>query len=228
MGKLLEITNLKTYFKTREGWVHAVDGVSFSINEGEKLGIVGESGCGKSVTALSIMRLIPHPPGETLDGSIVFGEQDLLELSESAMRKIRGKQIGMIFQDPLTSLNPVLTIGSQIIESLKLHLGLNNQQAKRRAIELLREVGIPEAERRFNSYPHQFSGGMRQRVILSGDLPSPVNIPKGCRFHTRCPLAQAICRQEEPVFEDKTGNGHFAACHFSDQVTLSIAHEEHL
>ena len=167
MGKLLEITNLKTYFKTREGWVHAVDGVSFSINEGEKLGIVGESGCGKSVTALSIMRLIPHPPGETLDGSIVFGEQDLLELSESAMRKIRGKQIGMIFQDPLTSLNPVLTIGSQIIESLKLHLGLNNQQAKRRAIELLREVGIPEAERRFNSYPHQFSGGMRQRVMIA-------------------------------------------------------------
>ncbi|HEY7346810.1 MAG TPA: ABC transporter ATP-binding protein [Ktedonobacterales bacterium] len=167
MGKLLEISNLKTYFRTREGWVHAVDGVSFSINEGEKLGIVGESGCGKSVTALSIMRLIPSPPGETLDGSIIFGEQDLLELSESTMRKIRGKQIGMIFQDPLTSLNPVLTIGYQIAEGLKLHLGLDNQQARRRAIELLREVGIPEAERRLNSYPHQFSGGMRQRVMIA-------------------------------------------------------------
>ncbi len=167
MGKLLEIQNLKTYFKTREGYVHAVDGVSFSLNEGEKLGVVGESGCGKSVTALSIMRLIPSPPGETLDGSIVFGGQDLLELPESAMRKIRGKQIGIIFQDPLTSLNPVLTIGSQITESLKLHLNLNDQQAKRRAIELLREVGIPEAERRINSYPHQFSGGMRQRVMIA-------------------------------------------------------------
>jgi oligopeptide transport system ATP-binding protein len=167
VGKLLEITNLKTYFKTREGWVHAVDGVSFNINEGEKLGVVGESGCGKSVTALSIMRLIPHPPGETLDGSIVFGEQDLLDIPESTMRKIRGKQIGMIFQDPLTSLNPVLTIGSQITESLKLHMGMTNQQAKRRAIELLREVGIPEAERRINSYPHQFSGGMRQRVMIA-------------------------------------------------------------
>jgi oligopeptide transport system ATP-binding protein len=167
VGKLLEITNLKTYFKTREGWVHAVDGVGFSIDEGERLGVVGESGCGKSVTALSIMRLIPHPPGETLEGSIVFGGQDLLELPEGAMRKVRGKQIGMIFQDPLTSLNPVLTIGSQIMEGLKLHMGLKNQQAKRRAIELLREVGIPEAERRLNSYPHQFSGGMRQRVMIA-------------------------------------------------------------
>ena len=167
MGKLLEINNLKTYFKTREGWIHAVDGVSFSINEGEKLGVVGESGCGKSVTALSIMRLIPHPPGETLDGTILFGEQDLLEIPESAMRKIRGSQIGMIFQDPLTSLNPVLTIGYQITEVLRLHLKLSRQQAKNRAIELLREVGIPEAERRFHSYPHQFSGGMRQRVMIA-------------------------------------------------------------
>jgi oligopeptide transport system ATP-binding protein len=167
VGTLLEINNLKTYFKTREGYVHAVDGVSFRLNEGEKLGVVGESGCGKSVTALSIMRLIPSPPGETLDGSILFGGQDLLEVPESAMRKIRGKQIGIIFQDPLTSLNPVLTIGAQITESLKLHLSLNDQQAKRRAIELLREVGIPEAERRINSYPHQFSGGMRQRVMIA-------------------------------------------------------------
>jgi oligopeptide transport system ATP-binding protein len=167
VGKLLEINNLKTYFRTREGWVHAVDGVSFGIEEGEKLGVVGESGCGKSVTALSIMRLIPHPPGETIDGSILFGEQDLLEIPESAMRKIRGKQIGMIFQDPLTSLNPVLTIGYQLMEVLQLHLGLTSQQAKTRAIELLREVGIPEAERRIHSYPHQFSGGMRQRVMIA-------------------------------------------------------------
>ncbi len=167
MGKLLEVNNLKTHFRTREGWVHAVDGVSFHIDQGEKLGVVGESGCGKSVTAMSIMRLILQPPGEIIDGSIIFGDQDLLTLPESTMRKVRGKQIGMIFQDPLTSLNPVLTIGYQIREVLQLHLGLTSQQAKMRAIELLREVGIPEAERRLNSYPHQFSGGMRQRVMIA-------------------------------------------------------------
>ncbi len=167
MGTLLEVQNLKTYFRTREGWVHAVDGVSFSIREGEKLGIVGESGCGKSVTALSIMRLIQQPPGDIVDGTILFGGQDLLALPENAMRKIRGKQIGMIFQDPLTSLNPTLTIGYQITEVLQLHLKMSSSQARLRAIELLREVGIPEAERRLNSYPHQFSGGMRQRVMIA-------------------------------------------------------------
>jgi oligopeptide transport system ATP-binding protein len=167
VGKLLEVNNLKTHFRTREGWVHAVDGVSFHIDQGEKLGVVGESGCGKSVTAMSIMRLILQPPGEIVDGSIIFGDQDLLTIPESAMRKVRGKQIGMIFQDPLTSLNPVLTIGYQITEVLRLHLGLTSQQARMRAIELLREVGIPEAERRLNSYPHQFSGGMRQRVMIA-------------------------------------------------------------
>jgi oligopeptide transport system ATP-binding protein len=167
VGTLLEINNLKTHFRTREGWVRAVDGVSFSIGEGEKLADVGESGCGKSVTALSIMRLIQRPPGEIVDGTILFGGQDLLDISEPAMRKVRGKQIGMIFQDPLNSLNPVLTISEQITEVLELHLGLHGQQARNRAIELLREVGIPEAEKRLNSYPHQFSGGMRQRVMIA-------------------------------------------------------------
>ncbi len=167
MESLLEINNLKTHFRTRDGWVHAVDGVSFSIAPGEKLGVVGESGCGKSVTALSIMRLIQRPPGEIVDGSILFGGQDLLDISESAMRKVRGKQIGMIFQDPLNSLNPVMTIGSQITEVLELHLGLRGQAARNRTAELLREVGIPEAEKRLHSYPHQFSGGMRQRVMIA-------------------------------------------------------------
>ena len=168
MGEyLLEIQDLKTYFKVRAGRVRAVDGVSFAIKPGERLGIVGESGCGKSVTALSIMRLLPQPPGEIAGGSVLFEEQELLDLSESEMRKIRGGKIGMIFQDPMTCLNPTMTVGNQIGEALRIHLKLSKDEARKRAISLLEQVGIPAATERINSYPHQFSGGMRQRVMIS-------------------------------------------------------------
>ena len=168
---VLEVNNLKTQFFTRAGIVYAVDGVSFHVGEGETLGIVGESGCGKSVTATSIMRLIPSPPGKIVDGEILLtdkgGTTDLLSLSDSEMRHVRGNKVAMIFQDPMTSLNPVLTIGDQISEPLILHLGLSKNEARQRAIDLLKRVGIPAAEDRINAYPHQFSGGMRQRVMIA-------------------------------------------------------------
>jgi oligopeptide transport system ATP-binding protein len=164
---LLEVQDLKTYFKVKAGRVRAVDGTSFAVKPGEKLGVVGESGCGKSVTALSIMRLVPQPPGEYAGGSILFQDQDLLELPESAMRKIRGGQIGMIFQDPMTCLNPTMTVGKQIAEGLRIHLKLSSDQALKRAVALLEQVGIPDAATRANAYPHQFSGGMRQRVMIA-------------------------------------------------------------
>ncbi|HEX6110132.1 MAG TPA: ABC transporter ATP-binding protein, partial [Ktedonobacteraceae bacterium] len=168
MGEyLLEVQDLKTYFKVKAGKVRAVDGVSFAIKPGEKLGVVGESGCGKSVTALSIMRLLPQPPGEIAGGLVLFDDQDLLDLPESAMRKIRGGKIGMIFQDPLTCLNPTMTIGKQIGEALQIHLKLSKDESQKRAISLLEQVGIPAASERINSYPHQFSGGMRQRVMIA-------------------------------------------------------------
>ncbi|WIG58000.1 MAG: oligopeptide ABC transporter, ATP-binding protein OppD [Ktedonobacterales bacterium] len=165
---MLEVKDLKVYFRTREGNVHAVDGVSFHVDEGESLGIVGESGSGKSVTSLSIMRLLQIPPAQIMDGSsIVFQDAELVDMEESEMRKIRGRQIAMIFQDPMTSLNPVLTVERQLIEPLQLHLGLSRGEAHNRARELLEAVGIPDAERRLRSYPHQFSGGMRQRVMIA-------------------------------------------------------------
>lgn len=171
MGEnLLEVKDLKLYFKIKAGNIRAVDGVSFSIKPGEKVGIVGESGCGKSVTALSIMRLIPQPPGVYAGGSILFNDQDLLDLPESGMRKIRGGQIGMIFQDPMTCLNPTMTVGKQIAEGLRIHLKLSQDQALKRAVSLLEQVGIPDAKARINSYPHQFSGGMRQRVMIAISL----------------------------------------------------------
>ena len=168
MGEyLLELQDLKTYFKVKAGKVRAVDGTSFAVKAGEKLGVVGESGCGKSVTALSIMRLVAQPPGEYAGGSILFQDQDLLELPESAMRKIRGGQIGMIFQDPMTCLNPTMTVGKQIAEGLQIHLKLSSDQALKRAVSLLEQVGIPDAATRASAYPHQFSGGMRQRVVIA-------------------------------------------------------------
>jgi oligopeptide transport system ATP-binding protein len=164
---LLEVQDLKTYFKVKAGKVRAVDGVSFAIKPGERLGVVGESGCGKSVTALSIMRLLPQPPGEIAGGSVLFEDQDILDLPESAMRKVRGGKIGMIFQDPMTCLNPTMTVGKQIGEALRIHLKLSQDEAQKRAISLLEQVGIPAASERINSYPHQFSGGMRQRVMIA-------------------------------------------------------------
>ena len=164
---LLEVEDLKTYFFTRDGVVRAVDGVSFSVERGETLAIVGESGCGKSVTSLSILRLIASPPGRTVGGRVLFEGRDLLALPEAEMRAIRGDALSMIFQEPMTSLNPVLTIGHQIAEVLTLHRGLGRDAATRRAVELLRLVHIPEPERRVAEYPHQLSGGMRQRVMIA-------------------------------------------------------------
>ena len=163
---LLEIENLQTHFRTRDGVNRAVDGVSFTVEAGETVAIVGESGCGKSVTASSVLRLIPEPPGK-IKGSIRFEGVDLLKLDERAMRDIRGNQISMVFQEPMTSLNPVLTVGRQIGETLRLHQGLGREAAERRAVEMLRLVRIAEPERRAREYPHQLSGGMRQRVMIA-------------------------------------------------------------
>jgi len=164
---LLVVKNLETQFKTQDGIVKAVNNVSFHVDRGETLGIVGESGSGKSVTSLSIMRLIPNPPGRIVSGQIIFDGDNLLDYTEEEMRHIRGNRIAMIFQDPMTSLNPVLTIGRQITESLELHMKLTPKEARNRAVELLQMVGIPGAERRLDDYPHQFSGGMRQRVMIA-------------------------------------------------------------
>ncbi len=167
MAPLLEVRNLETHFKTQDGVVKAVNNVSFHVDRGETLGIVGESGSGKSVTSLSVMRLIPSPPGKIVGGEIMFDGQNLLDLTDDEMRHVRGNRIAMIFQDPMTSLNPVLTIGRQITESLELHMKLTPREARNRAIELLSMVGIPSAASRLDSYPHQFSGGMRQRVMIA-------------------------------------------------------------
>jgi peptide/nickel transport system ATP-binding protein len=163
---LLEIDDLRTFFNTREGEVHAVDGVSFELEKGKTLGIVGESGCGKSVTALSIMGLVP-PPGRVVSGSAIFDGRNLVDLKSRELEDIRGKEIGMIFQDPMTSLNPTLTIGTQITETLRRHEDMSRDQAEKRAIELLEEVHIPNAANRLRDYPHRYSGGMRQRVMIA-------------------------------------------------------------
>ena len=165
----MEVRHLTTRFNTEEGVVHAVNDISYTLHEGETLGVVGESGCGKTVHALSIMNLIPQPPGE-VEGEVIFRGRDLFKLSKNEQRLVRGAEIAMVFQDPMTSLNPVLTIGRQITEALKLHLGMDNQQARERAAELLSMVGIPSAKERLDDYPHQFSGGMRQRVMIAMGL----------------------------------------------------------
>ena len=167
MADLLEVTDLHTQFFTRDGVVRAVDGVTFQVAAGETLGIVGESGCGKSVTALSLMRLIPQPPGKIVKGSIMFDGQDILKMDDDDVRGIRGNNIAMIFQDPMTSLNPVLTISRQISEALELHMKMDKSEARKRTIELLELVNIPSAKKRVDDYPHQFSGGMRQRVMIA-------------------------------------------------------------
>jgi oligopeptide transport system ATP-binding protein len=167
MADILQVEGLETHFRTQDGMVHAVNGVSFQLKEGETLGIVGESGCGKSVTMMSMMRLIPMPPGIIVGGSALFQGKDLLKLSDSEIRDIRGSQISVIFQDPMTSFNPVLTIGRQVSEPLEIHMGLTQKQAYERAAGVLTMVGIPNAKDRLNDYPHQFSGGMRQRAMIA-------------------------------------------------------------
>ncbi len=170
MATLLDVRDLRTQFFTQDGVVHAVNGISYTVDEGETIGIVGESGCGKSVGVMSLIRLIPSPPGKIVGGEVLFENRDLLKVSDEEIRSIRGNKIAMIFQDPMTSLNPVLTIGRQIMEALELHLGMDKQQARARAVELLELVGIPSAADRIDNYPHQFSGGMRQRAMIAMGL----------------------------------------------------------
>ena len=165
--ELLKVQNLSTYFFTDEGTVYALDDVSFTLNRGETLGIVGESGCGKSQMALSLMRLVQSPPGKIVSGTVELDGQDVLKLSRKDMKKIRGEKIAMIFQEPMTSLNPVFTVGHQIMESLRIHQNMDKKAARARAVEMLRLVGIPLPEKRMNEYPHQLSGGMRQRVMIA-------------------------------------------------------------
>ena len=167
MATLLEVKDLRTYFYTYEGVVKAVDGVSYELEEGETLGLVGESGCGKSVSALSVMRLIPDPPGKIVDGEIQFENEDILKVDMDDMRRIRGGKISMVFQEPMTSLNPVLTVEKQLTETLELHMGMTKAEARQEGVDLLTRVGIPDPESRIKQYPHQFSGGMRQRVMIA-------------------------------------------------------------
>ena len=164
---LLSVENLTTQFFTEEGIVHAVNEVSFDLQPGESLGIVGESGCGKSVTALSIMGLVPTPPGKVVEGKVFFEENDLLTYSEKQLQKVRGREVGMVFQDPMTSLNAVLPIGKQLMEGMLLHEQIKPDEAKKRVVDLLTLVGIPDAEKRINDYPYQFSGGQRQRILIA-------------------------------------------------------------
>ena len=164
---LLDIQGLKTHFKTDDGWLHAVDGVDISIDAGETVGVVGESGCGKSVTAKTVMKLIDMPPGKIVAGKVLWQGRDLVPLANDEMRKIRAKEIAIVFQEPMTSLNPVYTVGEQIAESVRLHDGLSKKDAMDRAVEMLRLVRIPTPERRVHDHPHQFSGGMRQRVMIA-------------------------------------------------------------
>jgi oligopeptide transport system ATP-binding protein len=167
VSPLLEVKDLKTRFFTQDGVVEAVNGISYTLEEGETLGVVGESGCGKSVSMLSIMRLIPDPPGKIVGGEVLFEGRDLLTMPIPEIRQVRGNKIAMVFQDPMTSLHPVLPIEQQVSEALELHMGMDSKQARRRTVELLERVGIPQAEERVDDYPHQFSGGMRQRVMIA-------------------------------------------------------------
>jgi ABC-type dipeptide/oligopeptide/nickel transport system ATPase component len=167
VAKLLEVEDLRTQFETSAGLVRAVNGISYEVAEGETVAVVGESGCGKSVGALSILRLIPNPPGRIVGGRIRFNGRDLLKLSEEEIRRVRGREIGMIFQEPMTSLNPVLTIGLQLTETVRQHFSVSKEEAEKRAVELLNMVGISDPARRLQQYPHHLSGGMRQRVMIA-------------------------------------------------------------
>jgi len=170
VSKLLEVKNLSTHFFTDDGLVKAVDNISYSLNEGETLGLVGESGCGKSVSALSLLRLIPNPPGKIVSGKVIFEDQNLLTLSEDEICRIRGNRMAMIFQEPMTSLNPVMSIGRQLMEPMEIHRQMSREEIQKRCIDLLKRVHIPEAPTRMNAYPHQFSGGMLQRAMIAMGL----------------------------------------------------------
>src|SRR4030066_1176462 len=167
MSELLKVKDLRTHFDTNEGVIHAVNGISFDLKEGETLGVVGESGCGKSVSMLSLLGLIPQPPGKVISGKAIFKGQDLLKAPDEELRKVRGGQIGMVFQDPMTYFNPVIQIGKQVSEPYRLHFGVNDKEAEARTVEMLTAVGIPKPSERIKDYPHQFSGGMRQRAMIA-------------------------------------------------------------
>ena len=320
----LEVSNLKTYFYTRKGVVKAVDGVSFEIRRGEIFGLVGESGCGKSVTALSIIKLIPKPPGEIVGGNIVFDGETISDKNEAEMTKVRGRKISMIFQDPLTSLDPIMKIGTQIEETIKLHSAINKEKAKQRVLQVLKDVGIPDPALRVEQFPFQLSGGMRQRVMIAialaanpellladepttnldvtiqaqilellrnirnnkgvsillithnlgivawmcnrvavmyagkiveygktkevfknpmhpyttlllksiprldhgrsrldsieGDVPDLLNVPIGCRFHTRCPNAKQICINNEPALTELESEHHVSCLMYNKEI----------
>src|SRR5439155_1758562 len=211
---LLDVRDLRTSFFLEGGEARAVDGVSFALDAGRVLGLVGESGCGKSVTALSLMRLVP-PPGRIVGGQVRFDGRDLLLLPERDMRAVRGAGLAMIFQEPMTSLNPVFTVGSQIAEAVRLHRPVSRREARERAVALLAEVGIPEPARRARDYPHRLSGGMRQRVMIAvaipGQVPDLLRLPSGCTFRDRCPQVIADCAGIVPPLEEHAP-GHRAAC----------------
>ena len=229
MSPLLEVRQLETRFSTKAGVVQAVNGVSFTVNEGETVGVVGESGSGKSVTMLSVARLLPSPPGKITGGEVMFEGRDLLKLKDEEMRSLRGDRLAMIFQDPMTSLNPVLRVEKQLTEVLRLHRHLNREHAKDQAVELLELVGIPGAGDRTSLYEnplHPYTKALmsavpipdpeieakRERIVLKGDVPSPTHPPSGCRFHTRCPWAIEECKHgDDPEFRD-VGGGHYVAC----------------
>ena len=219
---LLAVDDLRTCFDLRHGVVNAVAGVSFALAPHETLAIVGESGCGKSITALSLMRLVPDPPGRIVGGSVRLADVDLLALDEETMRTVRGKDVAMIFQEPMTSLNPVLSIGAQISETVELHQDLSKAAAWEKAVEMLRRVRIPEPAQRATEYPHQLSGGMPAGTggrlkEIPGVVPPLYRLPAGCVFAPRCPLADDKCRALYPPFEQKRP-GHWAACWHSDEL----------
>jgi oligopeptide/dipeptide ABC transporter ATP-binding protein len=229
---LLRIEDLRVWFGTRTSDVRAVNGVDLDIHPGEVVGLVGASGSGKSVTARAIMRLVPMPPGRLVSGRILFDGIDLTALPEREMESLRGSRIAMIFQDPMTFLNPLITAGDQVAEAIRRHQGLDRRAARGEVITLFRKVGIPSPEMRYRAYPHQLSGGLRQRVmiamalssrpemIVAGALPNALAPPSGCRFRTRCPFAAERCAREVPPLRELAA-GHWVACHYAEELAGS-------
>jgi oligopeptide/dipeptide ABC transporter ATP-binding protein len=243
---LLQVSGLRVAFEGRRGQAMVLNGVDFELHAGETLCVVGESGCGKSMTALALLRLIPSPPGRITAGQVRFQGEDLVAAGEARMRQVRGNRISMIFQEPMTSLNPVFTVGQQIAEPLRLHAGLDAAAARQRAVEMLRQVGIPAPERRVHEYPHQLSGAMRQRVMIAmalgssqaggrtelpeipGVVPSIRELGSGCAFRARCREAQPRCASEAPPLVALQEPSHGVACWLHAPASRVRAHTEAL
>ncbi|WP_078843535.1 ABC transporter ATP-binding protein [Streptomyces albus] len=250
-GPLLDVRDLRVEFRTRDGVVQAVNGVTYDVDAGETLAVLGESGSGKSVTAQAVMGILDSPPGRITGGEILFRGRDLLRAGREERRAIRGAQMAMIFQDALSSLNPVLSVGYQLGEMFQVHRGDSRKAARAKAVELMDRVRIPAAKQRVNDYPHQFSGGMRQRIMIAMALalepdlirkgkrlyavkglpPNLTRIPRGCEFHPRCPRAQAVCVTDRPPLYTVAENdgtplpGRASACHFwKDELNDAPAH----